>query len=152
METLHPRIRFVWSILSLVLALVCGVVVVFVDRLVVTVGSWPAVVVAVLIAVAGVSYSILRYRRWGFALSDDAIEFEYGVVTIVESVVPYVRIQHVDTQRTAIDRVSGLARVVVYTAGTRGSDVTIPGVSPDRARTIQQRLRERASTDDIDAV
>ncbi|WP_330630362.1 PH domain-containing protein [Halocatena halophila] len=152
METLHPRIRFVWSILSLVLALVCGVVVVFVDRMVLNIGSWPAIVVAVLVCVLGVSYSFLRYRRWGFALSDDAIELEYGVVTLVESVVPYVRIQHVDTQRTAIDRMSGLARVVVYTAGTRGSDVTIPGLSPDRARTIQQRLRERARTDEIDAV
>jgi membrane protein YdbS with pleckstrin-like domain len=66
------------------------------------------------------------------------------VVTHVDSAVPYVRIQHVDTRRGPLDRVAGVTAVVVFTAGSRGADVTVPGLDPERARALQRRLRERA--------
>ena len=52
-----------------------------------------------------------------------------------------MRVQHIDTQRNPIERVFGLGRVVVYTAGSRGADVAIPGLTPDRASDLQHRLR-----------
>ena len=84
------------------------------------------------------------YRSWGYRLDDDALELERGVITNVETAVPYVRVQHVDTQRGPLDRLLGLGRVVVYTAGSRGADVTIPGLTPDQARDLRNQLRDLA--------
>ena len=60
------------------------------------------------------------------------------------TVVPYVRIQHVDASRGPVERAFGLATTVVYTAGSRGADVSIPGLSPERAEDLQTRLKQLA--------
>ena len=64
--------------------------------------------------------------------------------TEVRTIVPFVRVQHVDTQRGPIERAAGLSSVVVYTAGSRGADVTIPGLTPERAEALQEQLRRLA--------
>ena len=95
----------------------------------------------------------VRYRAWRYTLRDDHMYLERGVFTRVRTMVPYVRIQHVDTQKTVIDRILGLSRVVVYTAGSRGADVTVPGLLPDDAREMQERLRDLAiDSEDRDGV
>jgi membrane protein YdbS with pleckstrin-like domain len=94
--------------------------------------------------VLGVGYAVAHYRRWRFELQEDALELHYGVFTHVDSSVPYVRVQHVDTERNLLARLVGLSAVVVYTAGSRGADVTIPGLTPARARELHDRLRELA--------
>lgn len=98
-------------------------------------------------------YSIRRYANWGFELRDDHVYIQHGVLKKVYSMVPYVRVQHVDTQRSVIARLLGLSRVVIYTAGTRGSDVSIIALSPEDAREIQEKLRDVAiESEDRDAV
>ncbi|WP_435347683.1 PH domain-containing protein [Haloarchaeobius sp. HRN-SO-5] len=151
METLHERVRIQWLLRVGIAAAVVGVVAsvaaaFFGDRLadlgVPTLA--PGVVLGVVVLAAGAWHTVVRYRDWWFELQDDALYLERGVVTRVETAVPYVRVQHVDTQRTAFDRLLGLSRVVVYTAGSRGADVTIPGLPPDRARRLRNELRELA--------
>jgi membrane protein YdbS with pleckstrin-like domain len=55
--------------------------------------------------------------------------------------VPYVRVQHIDTSRGPIERAVGLSTLVVYTAGSRGADVTISGLTPPEADDLQTRLK-----------
>ena len=64
------------------------------------------------------------------------------MITHVQTVAPYVRIQHVDASRGPIERAFGLATTVVYTAGSRSADVSIPGLSPERAEDLQARLKQ----------
>jgi membrane protein YdbS with pleckstrin-like domain len=67
--------------------------------------------------------------------------------------VPYVRVQHIDTQRGPVYRLLGLSKVVVYTAGSKGADVTIPGLSRSDASDVQEKLRDLAiESEDMDAV
>jgi membrane protein YdbS with pleckstrin-like domain len=87
----------------------------------------------------------LRYRRWRYRLESDGLTLTHGVVTHVRTVVPYTRIQHVDTQRGPLDRLFGLGAVVVYTAGTRGADVSIPGLESEQADRMRERLREASA-------
>lgn len=89
-------------------------------------------------------YTLLRYRNWGFEMREDYLYLEHGVLKKVKSKVPYVRVQHVDTQRRPIYRIFGLSKVVVYTAGSRGADVGIPGLLPEEAEDIQEELRKVA--------
>ncbi len=101
-----------------------------------------------MIVVAGIAiaagYAIRLYQAWRFELQSDALYLERGVITFVETAVPFVRVQHVDTQFGPIERLLGLSSVVVYTAGSRNADVRIPGLTPDRARDLQDTLRELA--------
>jgi len=141
---LHPRIRVVWAAKAAVTAAVLAVLVLVVDRLAVDLPVWvpPAVFLAVLIG--GVGLALVRYRVWRYEVREDALYLERGVFTRVRTVVPFVRIQHVDSSRGPLERVVGLASTVVYTAGSRGADVTVPGLTPDGADDLRERLKRLA--------
>lgn len=152
MESLHPRVRIVWILTAFLGAVVVGVVVAVIDRFLLSVGWRLAVVTSVIVLVCAVPYSLIHYRVWRFEIQDDALYLERGVITRVETAVPFVRVQHVDTQRGPVARLLGLSSVVVYTAGSRGADVTIPGLQSERANAIHDRLRELAIESEEDAV
>jgi membrane protein YdbS with pleckstrin-like domain len=143
MDSLNPRIRSVWVTVAVLFAAVAGTLVAFVPTEEYV--SFPVfpMVFLVLIVLLGV-YQVLRYRNWGFEVQDDAVYIEHGVLVRVKKVVPFVRIQHIDSRRGPVERASGLASVVIYTAGSRGADVSIPGLTPGRADELRERLRELA--------
>jgi len=143
-RSLNPRIRIVWVVRAILTALVAGVVAGAADFYVFEVGLVLPVGVAALFLVLGVPHALLRYRVWRYEVREDALYLERGVLTRVRTVVPFVRIQHVDTSRGPIERGIGLATSVVYTAGSRGADVTIPGLEADRAEDLQRRLKRLA--------
>jgi len=144
MESLHPRVRLLWAGRTALSALVLAGLVALVDRLLYSLPLALVVAGWVVLAVAGAVHALLAHRIWRFALEDDALFLVRGVVTRTDTSVPYVRVQHVDTTRGPVERVAGLARVVVYTAGSRGADITIPGLRPARATELRERLRELA--------
>ncbi|MFC6941912.1 PH domain-containing protein [Salinirubellus sp. GCM10025818] len=140
---LDPRVRYVWvlgSVVgSLVLAGIAGVAgFLLLDRLLVG----PAIFLVLL--ALGVVMAVLRYRSWSYEVREDSLYLERGVLTHTRTVVPYVRIQHVDASRGPVERTLGLATAVVYTAGSRGADVSIPGLTTDRADDLQERLKRLA--------
>jgi membrane protein YdbS with pleckstrin-like domain len=104
------------------------------------------------VVVFGVVFAVLRYRIWGYEVRDDSLYLRRGVLTRTTTSVPFVRVQHVDTRRGPIERTVGLASVVVYTAGSRGADITVPGLTPERATRLRERLRDLATESEYDAV
>jgi membrane protein YdbS with pleckstrin-like domain len=147
MERLDSRVRLIWLLRSLVGSLVAGAVVTFavgaVDRVAVSPVVAGGGVFLVLLAI-GVLHVFLRYRAWRFEVRDDTLYIERGVLVNVRTVVPYVRVQHVDARRGPIERLLGLGSVVVFTAGSRGADVSIPGLVAQRADDVQETLRRLA--------
>jgi len=142
-RSLDPRVRLVWIAQSLLTAVVLGAVVSVGSAL--TFGpAWPGGVVTAVLATAGSVHALLRYRRWSYQVQADSLVLERGVFTEVTTVVPYVRIQHVDASRGPVERLAGLATTVVYTAGTRGADVSVPGLTPEDAEGLQRRLKRLA--------
>ena len=152
MNTLDPRIRIIWILRAVVTAAVVGAVGVGVS----TLFDLPRLIpvgLAVLLVIGGVIHAVLRYRNWAYVVREDAIYLERGVFTQVRTEVPLVRIQHVDSRRSAFERLVGLASTVVYTAGSRGADVTIPGLTPADADGLRERLKTLViGTDGEDAV
>ena len=147
MNRLHPRIRLLWIARAVLFAAILGAITFGVFRFA------PFLQVAPSVAAAGVfggfallfvALALLRYRLWGYEIRDDSIYLERGVFTRVRTVVPFVRIQHVDSSRGPLERLAGLASTVVYTAGSRGADVSIPGLTPDGSETLQERLKRLA--------
>ena len=150
MESLHPRIRLLWIAQGAITAVVLGVVLALVDQWIADVPTVAIAGVAAFALLLGIVYAVRLYQVWKFELQNDALYLERGVVTFVETAVPFVRVQHVDTQFGPIERALGLSSVVVYTAGSRNADVRIPGLTPDRARDLQDTLRELAVESEAD--
>jgi membrane protein YdbS with pleckstrin-like domain len=142
-RTLEPRIRWVWLLRSALAALVLGAVVGAVS-VALDAPVWVGPAVFTVLFALGVTRAFLRYRSWSYRVRADSLFLDRGVLTRVRTVVPYVRIQHVDASRGPVERTFGLATVVVYTAGSRGADVSIPGLTPEDADDLQERLKRLA--------
>ncbi|WP_076982748.1 PH domain-containing protein [Natronomonas moolapensis] len=143
-QTLEPAIQGVWVIQSAISAAVLGIIAAVIFSVVSPGGAWVGAVVFVVTAALGIVFSLLKYRIWMYQVRDDSLYLKRGVLTRVNTVAPYVRIQHVDTRRGPVERAFGLATTVVYTAGSRGADVSIPGLTPERADDLQTRLKHLA--------
>jgi membrane protein YdbS with pleckstrin-like domain len=141
---LDPRVRTVWVVQAAVTATVVGGGLAVVNRFVEVVPVWTPLAVGGAVLLLGATLAVLRYRAWGYEVRDDGIYLERGVFTQVRTVVPFVRIQHVDSSRSPLERLVGLATTVVYTAGSRGADVTVPGLTPVRADDLRERLKRLA--------
>ncbi|MUW14624.1 PH domain-containing protein [Halorubrum sp. CBA1125] len=151
-QSLHPRVQVVWILRAALVAAVltapfAGAV--YLERLPV----WAPIAAGAVFLTLGVLHAVLRYRRWSYEIREDALYLDRGVITQVRTTVPLVRIQHVDSRRGPIERSVGLASCVVYTAGSRGADVRIPGLTPGGASDLREELKRLAiRADGEDAV
>lgn len=144
MRSLHPRIRIVWILQAALSAAMLAAIVGVVGFFTLDIALWLPVAVFGGLFVLLATHSLLRYRIWRYEVREDALYLERGVLTRVKTVVPFVRIQHVDSRRSPLERATGLASTVVYTAGSRGADVTVPGLTPEDADDLQRRLKALA--------
>jgi membrane protein YdbS with pleckstrin-like domain len=111
--------------------------------------GWAGIAVraaAVALAVVGlVLEPQLRWRNWRYELRDEEIDLRRGFLVVTRTLIPTIRVQHVDTKRTWLSDQLGLRSVVVHTAG--GSH-TIPALQPDRAAEIRDRIAQLAQRPD----
>ncbi|MEF8881544.1 MAG: PH domain-containing protein [Halapricum sp.] len=140
-RTLDSRVRLLWIGRALVIGLVLGGVATAATLSAAPEWVWIGPAVFALVAGLGTVHAILLYRIWSYEVREDSLLLERGVITRVQTVVPYVRVQHIDTSRGPIERAVGISSLVVYTAGSRGADVTIPGLTPGEAADLQARLK-----------
>ena len=87
------------------------------------------------------------YRRLRYRLTDRLLQVLRGWLFHTDTVVPLVRVQHLDVVRGPLDKMFGTASLVVHTAGTHNSIVTLPGLAPDRAAQMRDIIREQVRTD-----
>jgi uncharacterized protein len=87
----------------------------------------------------------LRWSRWRYEVRDEEIDLLRGVVTITRTLVPMQRVQHVDVQRGALERLLGFSSVIFHTAagGTR-----IPALRPAEATAVRDRIATLTRTPD----
>lgn len=106
---------------------------------------------ALVVAAAGVVFAwwwpTVRYRHWTYRLGVDTLDLEHGVAFRTRSVIPYFRVQHVDTSQGPIDRRLGLANLKVQTASS-ATDADIPGLSTSDADEIRRVILDRAGAGD----
>jgi membrane protein YdbS with pleckstrin-like domain len=98
-----------------------------------------AAVVAVIVAAAVVPR--LRMARFRFEVREDEIDLRHGIVIETRTLVPMVRVQHVDTRRTPVSRYFGLAAVAFHTAA---GATEIPALREADAAAIRDRIADLA--------
>lgn len=129
--------------LALVYIIVVGVAVAL--FLIPDVPLWAAGVTA---AVAVVTFAWLwwligrRVRSYGYAERGDDLLVASGILFRRLVIVPYGRMQLVDVQAGPIDRALGVTTVQLHTAAAT-TDAAIPGLLPDDAAALRDRLAAR---------
>jgi uncharacterized protein len=100
-------------------------------------------------AVLGVIFTLaiprLRWARWRWDINDEGIDIQHGTVAINRTLVPWIRVQHVDTRRGLFEQAFGLSTVVVHTAA--GSH-TIPLLPAQEADELRTRIAGLARTEE----
>ncbi len=79
------------------------------------------------------------YRRYRYRIDDEKAEIRRGIITISHSMVPIERIHQVEVSKGPINRMFGLANVVITTAG---GVTTLEFLDEDTAESIASRLNE----------
>ncbi len=82
-----------------------------------------------------------NFRAWGYVERDDDLFITHGVLLRQLVAVPYGRMQLVEVASGPLQRAFGLATVTLKTASPR-TNATIPGLAPDEAARLRDRLTE----------
>lgn len=140
MQSLDPRIRTVWTASALVLPSIMALVAIALAIGGVPIAPWIVGGVALILAVLAITVPPARWRSWGYELTDTELIIVFGVLIKVRRWLPRTRIQHVDIVGGPIERALGLRQIVIYTAGTREADVTVPGLREADAERLRSDL------------
>ena len=144
-QPLAPKVMVLWRVGILLQAVLPSALLGGGSWLVWRDNNWWAVGAAVLLpwllcAVLAIRLPASRYAAWRYWVDTDALRLSRGVMFRVESVVPYTRIQHLDTEQGPIERTLGLSRLIIHTAAGTGESLRIPGLHPRDATALRERL------------
>ena len=142
LHVLRVRALIMWLPL-----LIGGVVL---DRLVLA-ETWAAGLVPLgilILAAIGVVVAPRRiFRRLGWRAGNDQLQAVRGWLVHVDTIVPFVRVQHIDVSRAPLDKLFGTASLVIHTAGTHNNVVVVPGLAPERADDLRAMIRAKIRSD-----
>ena len=97
--------------------------------------------VAAVIVVSRLALVERNYRSWGYVEREEDLYITHGVLFRSLVAVPYGRMQLVEVASGPLERAFGLASVSLKTASIE-TNATIPGLTPDEAAQLRDRLTE----------
>lgn len=116
--------------------------------------DWPYWIIGAALMVAALySYIFifflptLRWKRWRYEVREQEIELQYGVFIIKKTLIPMIRVQHVDTQQGPLLRKYRLSTVTVSTAATVHE---IPALDMEEAESLRTSISRLARVADED--
>ena len=142
---IHPRIRTAWTIGTVALATV------------VTAGAVAAFALADLPIVLGLPVALVAYpvaiwapatmhARWRYEIRERDVFLAHGLFVFKTVLVPFDRIQYVETNQGPLDRWFTLTQLTVRTAGGAES---IPGLEISEANRLREELSRVAGTTSV---
>lgn len=113
------------------------------------VSGWLAGLVALVLAIAfGAWRGARQYAVLAWRLDSGGLAVRRGTLWQSETRVPATRVQHLDLKRGPLQRRRDLATLIVHTAGTRQSAVTVPHLDTADAERLRDALSRQL--DDLD--
>ena len=97
-----------------------------------------------------ISYWIIHnsFKRKAYALREKDAMYRSGWIFRELKVCPFNRIQHCSVHAGPLERRWGLASISLYTAGSEGSDLRIPGLTEASAATIREFIMQKVRTEE----
>jgi len=103
--------------------------------------AWiPAVAIVVCVVLWGVLVVFWVPRRFAvtqYFVAEDYIGYRVGALWHKEVAVTFNRLQHTELARGPIERWLGISRLLLYTAGGHGADLSIPCLAEDKAEELK---------------
>ena len=106
-----------------------------------TAAAWLLAIIAI------VTIPARRVSRWGYRIGEGQLRVARGWLFRTDTIVPFVRVQHIDVGQGPIERLFGLSHLVIHTSGTHNSMVTLPGLHSDLAAAMRETIRRHIQTD-----
>lgn len=83
-----------------------------------------------------------RYAYKGFDMGTDRLRVVRGYWWRSDAVVPFGRVQHLDVQQGPLERIYGLATLILHTAGTHNASVPLAGLLREDAEEMRETIRQ----------
>ena len=142
----YSTVMRIEGVLTLIPLLIAGVALYVAAE----VPAWvPGVVLAIAALVLVFYLPMKRYRSHGYHISDDRLRVVKGVMFHADTVVPFSRVQHLDVEQNPLERMFGIARLILHTAGTHNASVTLPGLAHDNAITMREAIRAHVKRESL---
>ncbi len=118
----------------------------FEGPVVISIIAWALVAIALIILVF--VFPTIRYRVWRYEVREQEIEIQSGLFVVTRTLIPMVRVQHVDTGQGPILKKYGLSNISISSAATVH---TIPFLETQEADALRARISElaRVAEDDV---
>jgi membrane protein YdbS with pleckstrin-like domain len=143
---LHPNVRKLWQVVALLVTVPLAIAVAVPGILL----DLPTLLVAAAVLLVLLPAAVvprLAYRRWRYAIREHDLYTSKGAIWHVETLVPFDRIQFVESRQGPLDRAFTLTQVIVYTAA--GKAASIPGLDRATAETIREDLSKVAGAPSV---
>ncbi len=90
----------------------------------------------------------IKWMRWRYEVRESEIELQHGLFIVKRTLIPMVRVQHVDTSQGPILRKYNLAVITISTAATNHQ---IPALVTEEADELRSRISvlARVAEDDV---
>lgn len=149
MNQLDPSIKTVWALSIISRMLFLTILVFAIEFLIIkpNLENWALPIgsltgcLFILTVVLSIAYPLLNYKYWKFDVRQEEVYIEHGILTRVKTLAPFRRFQHLDVQQTILERMLGLSKLIIYTAGTHGAAVMIPGLPIEYAEALRDQLK-----------
>ncbi|MFY0990559.1 PH domain-containing protein [Halomonas sp. C05BenzN] len=92
-------------------------------------------------------FAWVEARRRAYGLREHDLCYRRGLWVRRTQVLPLVRLQHVETLSTPLERAFGLVRLACFTAGGGGADLVLEGLPADRAEAVKRYLLARLESE-----
>lgn len=144
----------VWRLYG-VISTIIAIIVVSVASFLTNWFNWPifiyyiAIGLVVLVAILSIWFAPnIRWEHWRYEVREHEIEIQSGLFVVKRTLIPMVRVQHVDTAQGPILKKYNLANISISTAATTH---TIPMLNTRDADILRARISElaRVAKDDV---
>ena len=123
--------------------------------LVLVVGLWAglsagtAVIVTVVVALVTVAWALLETIRWKYTITNRRVFVRHGLVSVQEQTARLERVQDVTLRQSLFDRMFGVGRLDIDTAGSEGGAFEFKALTePTHVREVlDAAVRQEQQTD-----
>lgn len=106
-----------------------------------------AAVLGFLMAIMGlvvlvIAYEYLYWKNFAYTVEQDGLKIVSGVISKNDRDIPLKRIQNIDINRNILQRILGIAKADIETAGGGGTEASLKYVEYEDAQRLQKDIRE----------
>jgi uncharacterized protein len=136
-------LRVEWLISTLVLAVIAAVLIITISSVRNSYGWMILAGTVVIISFLHYLFQSKGFPYKTFAVREKDITYRYGWITRSIKICPFNRIQNCNLQSGPLERKYGLATLVIFTAGSDGADMRIPGLLQEDAENMRHFILQK---------